>query len=266
MQRGLFASVLAVPVVAVAACSDRGSVISPGQPPPPSPDLRATSLDTAGSLRITVTAFNQTHVHLHVAASPQCPFSVTMFRDLTGQYMLGSGTTIGACSSSVGTTDLAPGDSLSLTRLFSANDLRPFTEGTYGVRVTVGTGTAMTTAWGGAVRLPLNSVVPLPPGDGPLTGTWMQPSVDTWVQLDLSQSGSRVVGYYREGSGVFGGLVMYPISITGTAALPQATLQWIDAGLTTMNATLSADGESLTGTWSAHGQPAVPFRFFQRSK
>jgi hypothetical protein len=111
-----------------------------------------------------------------------------------------------------------------------------------------------------------DGLAPLPPGDGPLSGTWIQPSVDTWVQLDLSQSGARVVGYYRTGSANFGGSVSDPIRVTGTAALPQATLQWTDgSGLETLYVTLSPDGDSLTGTWAAAGQPANPFRAFHRS-
>ena len=111
-----------------------------------------------------------------------------------------------------------------------------------------------------------HGVAPLPPGDGSLTGTWIQPSVDTWIRLDLSQSGARVVGYYRRGSANFGGSLSDPISITGSAALPQATLRWTENGVQlTMNATLSGDGDSLTGTWSASGQPATPFFRFQRS-
>jgi hypothetical protein len=108
-------------------------------------------------------------------------------------------------------------------------------------------------------------VAPLPPGDGALTGKWIQPSVDTWVQLDLSQSGTRVVGYYRTGSANFGGSLSDPIPITGTATLPRATLQWNDGAARTMNATLSADGDSLTGTWSTPGQPPTSFFRFQRS-
>jgi len=113
-----------------------------------------------------------------------------------------------------------------------------------------------------------SGVAPLPPGDGPLTGTWIQPGVDTWVQLDLSQVGGRAVGYYRTGSAEFRGGpgLTAPIRIAGTVALPQATIQWIDnGGLETMNATLSADGDSLTGTWHAPGQPPTPFFRFQRS-
>ena len=107
-------------------------------------------------------------------------------------------------------------------------------------------------------------VAPLPPGDGPLTGTWIQPGVDTWVQLDLSQSGARVVGYYRTGSANFGGSLSDPIRVTGTASLPQATLQWNDGAPRTMNATLAADGDSLTGSWFTPGQPPTPFFRFQR--
>ena len=109
-----------------------------------------------------------------------------------------------------------------------------------------------------------HGVAPLPPGDGLLTGTWIQPSIDTWVQLDLSQSGGVVVGYFRTGSANFG--LSDPIAITGTAALPRATLQWTQNEIqTTMNATLSGDGDSLTGTWSVPGQPATPFFRFQRT-
>ena len=109
-------------------------------------------------------------------------------------------------------------------------------------------------------------IAPLPPGDGPLTGKWIQPSVDTWVQLELSQSGARVVGYYRTGSANFGGSLSDPIWVTGTAALPQVTLQWTEYGTQrTMNATLSADGDSLNGTWGNSGQPPTPFFRFQRA-
>ena len=108
-----------------------------------------------------------------------------------------------------------------------------------------------------------HGLVPLPHGDGPLTGTWVQPSVDTWIQLDLSQTGTHVVGYYRTGSANFGGSLSDPIAVTGIASLPQVTLEWTDnRALWTMNATLSADGKTLTGTWSSGNQPATPFRAF----
>lgn len=108
-------------------------------------------------------------------------------------------------------------------------------------------------------------IEPLPPGDGPLTGQWIQTGIDTWVQLDLSQSGTRVVGYYRTGSANFGGSLSDPIIVTGTAAPTAVTLQWSVNGVRqTMNATLSADGDTLTGTWGTSSQ-VVPFAPFHRS-
>jgi hypothetical protein len=120
-------------------------------------------------------------------------------------------------------------------------------------------------------------VRPLPPGDGSLTGTWIQPGIDTWTQLDLSQSGARVVGYHRFGSVYFG--LRDSILITGTAALPQVTLQWTqyfviargtETVRTTVNATLSANGDSLTGTysvWDSANPPTATFPLepFRRS-
>jgi hypothetical protein len=109
-------------------------------------------------------------------------------------------------------------------------------------------------------------LAPLPRGDGPLTGKWIQPSVDTWVQLDLSQSSTRVVGYYRTGSANFGGSLSDPIWVTGATALPHVILQWTENGAPfTMDATLSADGDSLAGTWGRSGQPGTLFFRFQRA-
>jgi hypothetical protein len=111
-----------------------------------------------------------------------------------------------------------------------------------------------------------DGVGPLPPGDGPLTGKWIQPSIDTWVQLDLSQSSTRVVGYYRTGSANFGGSLSAPTWVTGTAALPHVILQWSENGAPfTMDATLSADGDTLSGTWGRSGEPGTPFFRFRRA-
>lgn len=109
-------------------------------------------------------------------------------------------------------------------------------------------------------------IAPLPPGDGPLTGKWIQPSIDTWIQLDLSQSGTRVVGYHRNGSANFGGSLSNPVWVTGVAALPDVTLRWSENGEQwTMEATLSPDGDSLTGKWNTSSQPPRSFFRFQRS-
>lgn len=157
-----FASSVALVAIAfagLAACSDRGSFVSPGILPPPTPSFRATSVDSGGGLKILLTLSNPHTVHLQVADFPSCPFDVTVFPDATGESMVTSGTSLGtSCSSSASTTDLAPGDSLIFIRAFSANELAQFTPGLYGINVTVGTSaTGIFTGWGGAVRLPLSS-------------------------------------------------------------------------------------------------------------
>lgn len=156
MKPASSASLFAVAVVGLTACSDAASSLTDGidHRAPPSIDLRAKSADSGGVLKITVTMSNRTSVHLQVPTSPQCPFAVRIFPDSTGEFIVASGT---GCTSTANTTDLAPGDSLALTRVFSATDLTQYAPGTYGINVTVGTNTETVTAWGGAVRLPLSS-------------------------------------------------------------------------------------------------------------
>jgi hypothetical protein len=222
-------------------------------------------MDSGGALRIAAVVRNPTNVHLQVAVPPQCQLGVAMFPDPTGAGIVGPGMAPG-CESSASTTDLAPGDSVIVSQTLLASDVAWYAPGMYAVNVTVVSKTTTVVVWGGDVRLPLSSIVPLPPGDGSLTGTWIQPNIDTWIQLDLSQSGTRVVGYYRTGFASGGGWLSAPTPVAGIAALPQATLEWSDGGQVTMNATLSADGDSLTGTWSRPGQPSAPFRGFHRSR
>ena len=150
----LFSSAL---VVMLAACSDATSTTSGDgldHRAPPSVDLRASAADSGGVLRITVVASNPSRVHLQMISSPQCPFTVRIFPDSTGALVGGTGP---GCPSSTGTTDLAPGDTVYLSRIFAANDLAQYAPGEYGINVTVGTTTDTTTVWGGAVTLPLNS-------------------------------------------------------------------------------------------------------------
>ena len=141
-------------LVGFTACS--GTTVTDGinHLPPPSVDLRAISKDSGGVLKIAVTVSNPTSVHLLVANSPQCPFAFRIFPDSTGEPLVASGA---SCPSGAGMTDLAPGDSLILPRTLLATDLTQYAPGTYGVNVTVGTGTTIVSAWGGAVRLPLSS-------------------------------------------------------------------------------------------------------------
>ena len=158
MKPVLLASLFAVAVVGVTACSDSSSDNYGLGPAPPSIDFRAVSLDSGGVLKINVTVSNPSSVHLQVSNAPECPFDVRIFADSTGQAMVGFGTILGAtCPSSAKTTDLAPRDSLILTRTFSATDLTQDSPGLYGINVTVGSNTVIVTGWGGAVRLPLSS-------------------------------------------------------------------------------------------------------------
>jgi len=121
---------------------------------PPTPELRATSVDSGGVLKITVVVSNPNGVHLQMASSPQCPFAFRMFADSSGAAFVETGA---GCPASGDRTDLAPGDSVRLSRILSPTDLTQYAAGTYGINVTVLANTTTTTAWAGAVRLPLSS-------------------------------------------------------------------------------------------------------------
>lgn len=62
-----------------------------------------------------------------------------------------------SCAMQGTATNLAPGDSVVLTRILSTADLTQYSAGQYGVNVTVGTPTYTIGAWAGAVKLPLAS-------------------------------------------------------------------------------------------------------------
>ena len=100
-------------LIGLTACSDATSVSGGfNRLPPPSVNLRATSVDSGGVLKIAVVVSNPTSVHLQVAKSPQCSFAFRIFPDSTGEFMVASGA---GCPSSGSMTDLAPGDSVTLT-------------------------------------------------------------------------------------------------------------------------------------------------------
>ena len=143
--------------IALTACSDACSTTSfddYDHLSPPTPELRAISVDSGGVLKITVVVSNRWGVHLQMANSPQCPFAFRIFPDSTGEYLVQTGP---GCPASGAATDLAPGDSVRLSRMLSATDLTQYTAGTYGINVSVATNTGTTTAWAGAVKLPLSS-------------------------------------------------------------------------------------------------------------
>jgi hypothetical protein len=144
--------------IGLTACVDASSAISSTDGfdhlPPPTIDLRATSADSGGVLKITVVASNRSSVHLQVSQAPQCPFALRIFPDSTGEFMVATGA---MCPSATSTIDLAPSDSVVLSRTLAPSDLTQYAAGLYGINVTVGTTSELITAWGGAVRLPLIS-------------------------------------------------------------------------------------------------------------
>ena len=143
-------------VIGFTACSDAASVTDGfSHVAPPLLSLRVFSLDSGGVLKITTHVSNPTSVHLQVANSPQCPFSVRIYPDSIEQV---SGPVPGAICYNARTTDLAPGDSLILSRIFSATDLAQYTPGLYSIEVTVALDTISTASVeDGTVRLPLSS-------------------------------------------------------------------------------------------------------------
>ena len=94
---------------------------------------------------------------------------------------------------------------------------------------------------------------PTGPLDPALTGNWVIPSVDTWLQLTLEQRGAVV-------SGTFG--YYSPVAkpdtyvLSGTAALPHVVLTWRQGSdVETVDALLSANQDTLSG--SINGESGV---------
>jgi hypothetical protein len=108
------------------------------------------------------------------------------------------------------------------------------------------------------------------PANGPLTGTWIIVGVDTYVQLSLEQRDTLVTGNHGLGGftgGVDGFTPGPPVS--GTATLPSVTLHWTSmVGSTTYHytfaATLSDDGQTLSGVESVAGDSSEQTRVYHR--
>jgi len=106
---------------------------------------------------------------------------------------------------------------------------------------------------------------PSGPLDPALTGNWVIPGVDTWVQFSLEQRGSKVTGIFGYYSPVSSPDVHL---VSGTATLPHVVLMWTEEhSPQTFDATLSSDQQSLTGTLNGgsvsltfHRQPPISGR------
>ena len=143
--------------VGLAACSDSTAATSSGglTLPPPTPDIvTASSVVANGEVNVTVLVLNRAGVHLEMVGPPQCSVGVSFFPDPSGQPMTMGSPSTGTCMSAASTFDLAPGDSVWLSRSVPASDLARYAPGTYGVNATVATTTVVETVWAGAVKLP----------------------------------------------------------------------------------------------------------------
>jgi hypothetical protein len=112
-------------------------------------------VDSGDVLKITATVSNPTSGHLKVANSAQCPFAVRVYPDSIKQLEF---PVPGAVCYNARTTDLAPGDSLALSRTLSATDLAQYPPGLYGIAVTIAMDESNSMSMAvGSLRLPLSS-------------------------------------------------------------------------------------------------------------
>jgi hypothetical protein len=127
--------------------------------PPPTLSVTATShpIPNAGGgqdLEVIALLRNSTKSHILLVNGAQCPLFVRLFLNPTGEPSGAVDPSMG-CKSGGQTLDLAPGDTVALTRVLPADTLASFAAGKYGINVVVTTTTVVSAAWGGAVLLPL---------------------------------------------------------------------------------------------------------------
>ena len=108
-------------------------------------------------LEVSVVLHNTTTTHFKVASGAGCPLFVQLYLAPTGQYT-GSADASMACPAGSPTFDLAPSDSVILTRTFRSDSLATYPPGNYGINVMVTTTTVVIGKMAGNVRLPLSSV------------------------------------------------------------------------------------------------------------
>lgn len=151
---------LVLAILALGACSSEPTATTVVLTPAP-PTLAFAASMTAvnagtsqAALKVTALVTNKTSVHLRLGAGPACPLYVDIFPDSTGEQM-GIGNP-DPCAPATETVDMAPGDTITLTRLVSPSDLAAYAAGVYGVNVGITDGRYSSTVWVGAIRLPLN--------------------------------------------------------------------------------------------------------------
>jgi hypothetical protein len=160
-MRSFVGTLVAVAALTACASKEPTRVETSTRLGPPALAIVATSrvVSSAGgapALEVTAKGWNPTTSHILLAVAPECPLVVWVFPDPTGAAM-GSVDPSKGCAS-VGTTrDVAPGDTVVVTRTVGADAFASLPAGTYGVNVALTTSTAITGVWGGAVQLPLTN-------------------------------------------------------------------------------------------------------------
>jgi hypothetical protein len=105
-----------------------------------------------------------------------------------------------------------------------------------------------------------------PPLDPALTGRWVQYGTDTYALFVLEKRGNDVTGTFGLG-GPSGAASPHPV--TGVASLPHVVLHWTEENgrvfRLSLNAILSADGQTLSGNLSVDDEAPGPTMTFYRA-
>jgi len=148
--------------LAAAACSaDRVTYSDNGlrTPPPmlfPTATTREVTVGSAHTLEVLVSLYNPTAVHLKVRTGAQCPVFVQLIPHPAPDDQ-GSLDASMACAFQGSVIDVAPRDSVLLTRVLDADSLNALPPDRYGVNVAVTTSDYVIGTWAGTVELPLSS-------------------------------------------------------------------------------------------------------------
>jgi hypothetical protein len=92
---------------------------------------------------------------------------------------------------------------------------------------------------------------PSGPTDPALTGEWISPSVDSYMQFTLQQRGGNVSGTFASTT-LVGGTRTFRLG--GVAELPRVEITWLESlQRNSFDGTLSDDQQSITGTLNPGG-------------